>query len=412
MSIDTREQVPAQAADQQPSNGSAAWPIVTTREIVARITDRNFLISTGFTIVLIIGMFAFQAFMAQRMADSTSQVAVTNPTAAQIVSDSGQAGIPGLGSSNIEPATYPSDDAARAAVQDGSVDAWLHQDGQAWVLTGHDTPGNQLQASVGASVREHVMAANAAAAGTSMQQLAADSVMQVDSLAGELDNEGEMVRTLAGFVFAFLFYMASIMFGMAIANSVVEEKQSRIVEILATAMPLRQLLIGKVLGNTVLALGQMVLFVGVGLVGLSFTDYSTFLPSLMGPSAWFLVFFLVGFLALACVWAVCGSLASRSEDLQATTMPMTLLLVALLFLGMMGTGTVQVIASYVPIASVITMPARLLAGTAQWWEPVISLGITLAFAALMIWLGERIYRRSLLQTGGRLSLRQALKVQE
>ena len=79
------------------------------------------------------------------------------------------------------------------------------------------------------------------------------------------DDEG--VQVIAGFVFVFLFYMAAILFGYAIANSVVEEKQSRIVEILAAAIPLRQLLVGKVVGATALALGQMVIFVAIGLIG-------------------------------------------------------------------------------------------------------------------------------------------------
>lgn len=406
------KQHPHHEQPPQDERPQASWPIVATREVAARITDRNFLVSTGFTLLLIIAVFVLQAFVAARASSSITHVAVTDPTAAQIVSGMGRTGIPGLADTAVQPRTLPDDAAARAAVQEGSVDAWLHQDGPTWVLTGDDTPGSQLQAALGTAVRDHVMAANAAAAGTSLQQLDANTTMRVDSLTGDVDTTGEMVRTLTGFVFAMLFYMASLLFGMAIAASVVEEKQSRIIEILATAIPIRQLLVGKVLGNTVLALGQMVLFVGVGLIGLSFTDYGTFLPSLLGPSAWFLVFFLVGFIALACVWAVAGSLASRNEDLQATTMPMTILLVGLLFLGTIADGTTRVVASYVPIASVITMPARLLDGSAAWWQPVASLAITLAFAALMIVVGERIYRRSLLQTGGRLSLRQALKVQD
>lgn len=388
----------------------AAWPIVATREVVARLTDKNFLISTGFTLVLLIGVFAFQAFMASKT--STTHIAVTSPTATQIVASTGSSGIPGLSSSEIAAVQVPDEAAARAALEDGSADAWLHQKADSWVLTGKDEPSGQLQATVGSAVNAHVLAANAAKAGTSMETLSAGSRLTVDSLVGAGDSQGDMIAQIAGFVFAMLFYFASLMFGMAIATSVVEEKQSRIIEILATAIPIRQLLIGKVLGNSALALGQMVLFVGVALVGVSFTDYGSFLPSLAGPSAWFLVFFLVGFIALACIWAVCGSLASRSEDLQSTTMPMSLLLVGLLFLGMWASGTTKVIASYVPIASVVTMPSRLLDGSAAWWEPIGSLALTIACAGGLILLAERIYRRSLLQTGGRLTLRQALKVQE
>lgn len=389
----------------------AAWPVVATREIMARLTDRNFLVSTGFTLVLIVGIFAVQAFVAAR--SGAPQIAVTGAEGAeatQIVRAAGEGGVPGAQAP--EPVDVPDAAAARAALADGSVDAWLHRDGGAWVLTGQDEPGPLLAAGLGAAVRDHVMAANATAAGTSMATLEAGSRLSVRAVSDGGGGEAQAVNRIAGAVFAMLFYIASVMFGMAIASSVVEEKQSRIVEILATAIPLRQLLVGKVLGNAALAMGQLVLFVGVALVGVSFTDSGAMLPGLLGPSAWFLVFFAVGFVALACVWAVCGSLASRTEDLQATTMPMTMLLVGLLLLGLMGSGTTQVIASYVPIASVVTMPARLLAGTAAWWEPVLSLALTLAAAAALIAIAGRIYRRSLLQTGGRLSLRQALRVQE
>src|SRR5690606_37127942 len=97
------------------------------------------------------------------------------------------------------------------------------------------------------------------------------------------------------------------------------------------------------------------------------------LSTLTAPALWFLVFFLVGFLSLACVWAVAGSLASRSEDLQSTTMPMTFLLVIVLFAGISASGTWLVISSYVPVISTLTMPLRLMDGTASWWEAAISL---------------------------------------
>ena len=229
--------------------------------------------------------------------------------------------------------------------------------------------------------------------------------MRLDVLEPE-DNAG--LKIAVGAIFAFLFYMASLLFGMAIASSVVEEKQSRVVEILVSAVPLRQLLLGKVLANTALALGQMALFVGVGLVGLSFTSYASFLPAIAASAGWFLVFFLAGFVALACLWAVAGSLATRNEDLQSTTPALTTVLIGALMVGFIGDGAVRTVGSYVPIVSTVAMPQRLLAGTAAWWEPVLSLLVTLAFAALAVMVGERLYRRSVMQTQRRLTIREAM----
>jgi ABC-2 type transport system permease protein len=81
-----------------------------------------------------------------------------------------------------------------------------------------------------------------------------------------------------------------------------------------------------------------------------------------------------------------------------------------MFVGLFGEGTVRVVGSYLPVVSAISMPQRLLAGEAAWWEPFLSLLVTLAFAAWTMVVGERLYRRSILHTGRRLGVREALRV--
>src|SRR5690606_15368695 len=105
--------------------------------------------------------------------------------------------------------------------------------------------------------------------------------------------EGRMsegMLLLLGLGFAMVFYIAALMFGMQIAGSVVEEKQSRIVEILAAAIPVRHLLVGKVLGNTLMAVAQMALIVATALVGLTFTDFAVALPGMTEALGWYLPF--------------------------------------------------------------------------------------------------------------------------
>ncbi len=107
-----------------------------------------------------------------------------------------------------------------------------------------------------------------------------------------------------------------------------------------------------------------------------------------------------------------GSLASRTEDLQATSTPLTMLMLVMFFGGLSLDGRGQVIASFVPPVSAVVMPKRILAGGVEWWEPLVALGLLAAFAAVTVWVGERLYRRALLQTGGRVSLRQAWSAAE
>jgi ABC-2 type transport system permease protein len=109
---------------------------------------------------------------------------------------------------------------------------------------------------------------------------------------------------------------------------------------------------------------------------------------------------------------VAGALAGRSEDLQSTTTPLTLLLLGVFVGSLALDGTAQRVASFVPPLSAVLMPGRLLAGEAAWWEALVALSLLTAAAAATVLVGERVYRRSLLQTGGRVSLRSAWRSED
>jgi ABC-2 type transport system permease protein len=386
------------------TSGQAVWPVVMMREIVVKLRDRNFVVGTVVTLLLLAGGLAFQAFMTGKSNEVT--VAVTGEGARDVMQEVGQSA-PQRGDAMTLTVSDAADPAAvEAAVRDGQADVGLVHASDGWRLVGKTDVKSGMTSSVTDAVRDRTLAQNAQDAGTTVAALTAGGAVTTQLLEAD-SNEG--LKIAVGLIFAFLFYFASIMFGMAIATSVVEEKQSRVVEILVSAVPLRQLLAGKVLGNVALALGQMVLFVGVGLIGMAFTSYAPQIGLVAASAGWFLVFFVAGFAALACLWAVAGSLATRSEDLQSTTPVLTTILMVAMFVGLFGEGTVRVVGSYLPVVSAISMPQRLLAGEAAWWEPFVSLLVTLAFAACTMVIGERLYKRSILNTGRRLNVREVLK---
>lgn len=389
--------------------GERAWQVVAAREIAVKLRDKNFLVSTVFTLILIAASFGVQAFFANRPSEAT--IAVTSQAGVSVVEEAQRAGVAADAKLEWSTKLVTDESAAEAAVRSGDADAALlpGRDGAAWRLVSNREKDETVATWVGKVVGNKVLAQHATALGTSVEQLQAGSSVSYDLLDKNAQDPG--FAKGVGFVFAFLFYMVALIFGMQIAQSVVEEKQSRIVEILAAAIPIRQLLVGKIVGNVVMAVTQLVLFVAVGLVGISFSPWSSYLPALVGASGWFLVFFLVGFAVLASMWAVAGSLATRTEDVQTTSTPVTTLTMVILFAGIFLSGTAQVVASYVPLMSVVAMPIRLAAGTAAWWEPLASIGITLAVAMLLVRVAVRIYSRSVMQTGSRLTFRQALKLQ-
>ena len=395
-----RQDAPASQSPEA-SRRRAAWPIVMRREILVKITDKGFVLGTLFTVAILAAWLGWNAYQAER----TSEYAVVTTAADAPMGQALAAGATEIDDKVVVSSEVVADEAsAEAAVRDEEVDGWLHRAGDGWTLTTVSGEGALL------GVTEQVVRAvtideQAQALGTTAAELEAGSVVTSEFLVGDAERAG--LAQAVGFVMAFLFYLSALVFGMQIASSVVEEKQSRIVEIIATSIPVRHLLAGKVLGNTVLAILQLLLYAGVGLIGLSFTSYGSFVTALGGPVAWFLVFFAAGFVALACLWAVAGSLASRTEDLQSTTTPLTFLVMGVFFSSFLLDGTAKVVASFVPPISGVLMPIRILEGDVPVWQPVVALAVMLLFALGTIIVGERLYRRSLLQNQGRVSLKQA-----
>lgn len=385
------------------------WRIVAAREVAVKLHDRNFLISTIITIVAIVASLVISGFVSGRT--DKIDVAITGAGADQIIATANS--LAESADKNVTFTPRPEADVAAVEqqVRDDAVDVGLVPAAAGeWRLLGKAGEVDNAATYVTAAVRQITVQHNAAAAGTSMEALSRGSAVAYDLLDPTAVDPG--LAKVVSFVFAFLFYMASFLFGMSIAQSVVEEKQNRIVEILASAIPLRQLLIGKVIGNTIMAFGQLALFVSAGLIGLAFTGKGDQVTEIAGAAGWFIVFFVVGFLALASLWAVAGSLATRSEDIQSTATPLSLLIMAVLFAGIFLSGPGRAVASYVPVLSIVAMPGRLAEGTASWWEPLIALVLMAVASYGIVVLAEKIYRRSLMQTQGRLTIRQALKVQD
>ncbi|MBF6088883.1 ABC transporter permease [Nocardia cyriacigeorgica] len=385
-----------------------AWLIVAQREIAVKLRDRNFLISTVITIVAIVASLAVSGFLTSRT--DKIEVAILDPAAGQVIStadiiaDHADAGV------DFTAHRVADEAALEQQVRDGTVDAGLLTVPSGWRLVGDTSENDDVKTYITAAAQQIALEHNATAAGVTLEQLARGSAVSYDLLDEAAVDTG--LATIVAFVFAFLFYLSSILFGMSIAQSVVEEKQNRIVEILASAIPVRQLLIGKVAGNTVLAFAQLTLFVVAGLIGLAATGRAGQVGQIAGAAGWFIVFFVVGFLALAGLWAVAGSLATRSEDLQSTATPMTMFVMIVLFAGIFLSGTARVVASYVPIVSIVAMPARLAEGTAAWWEPIVALALMAVATYGIVIVAEKVYRRSLMQTQRRLTFRQALAVED
>ncbi|MEU3947411.1 ABC transporter permease [Streptomyces sp. NPDC029526] len=389
---------------RQPS----AWPIVAAREIAVKIRDRGFLLSTVATLAVILGAVGLQVYLASTVGKIT--VAAVSTEADQLVRQAEVLADRADQDIEISVRAQSSPDAVRDAVRSGDVDAGLLRTPEGWTLLG-DTGSDSTAATwIGAAVQTAALEANAAAAGTDMETLAEGAALRHTLLSP--DETPETVVRMATYFFGFLFYLAAVLLGVSLATSIVEEKQNRIVEIIAGSIRLRDLLVGKIVGSTTLALAQMVAFTAAAVIGLVAAGESGTLGQVTTGLGWFLVYYVVGIAVLACVFAAAGAIATRTEDIQSTTTPVNALVAVVFVAGITATGTAQSVLSFAPLTSTITMPARIIAGDTAWWEPAASLLVSLAAAALVVLAAERVYRRALMQTGRKLSFRQAFTLDD
>ncbi|WP_305782837.1 ABC transporter permease [Symbioplanes lichenis] len=343
-----------------------AAKLVAAREVRVKLRDKTFLFSTAFFLIVTIGSFVIPSLLN----GGPTKVAVSLPAA-----------VAPLQSADFEVTAVPDDAAAEKLVRDGDVAAAVVSGPR--VLAMDDAPSDVVGAlSVAPPVQ----------------------LLDPEAIDPALDY-------LVPFALAFLFFITSFTFGMQIAQSVTEEKQTRIVEILVSSVPVRALLAGKVAAMTLLAFGQIALIAIVAIVGVRVGDMDTEVVGRLGPTiAWFLPFFILGFVMLATLWAGVGALAARQEDLAGTSTPLQMIVMlpmfAVVFLS--DNDAVIRILSYVPLSSPMAMPIRLFRGDAAVWEPIVALVILAATAAVFLALGSRIYEGSLLRTNGRTSFKTAL----
>jgi hypothetical protein len=126
---------------------------------------------------------------------------------------------------------------------------------------------------------------------------------------------------------------------------------------------------------------------------------------------WAVVWFVLGYAIYATAFGALGSLASRAEDAQSVTGPVTVALVVgyLVSLAAIGspTATWATVVSLIPLTAPLARPGRIAMGAAAWWQPALAVVLTLATVAGLVYVGSRLYVRAILHSGSTLSLRDA-----
>ncbi|MFW0785397.1 ABC transporter permease [Gordonia sp. CPCC 206044] len=392
----------------QPTETRAAHSIwlVAEREIVTRAKTRSFLISTGLLMaVIVIGAIVISALTG---GDDTKRIGVVGAESSlsHTIENFGTATGTDV---DVVPVATTAD--ARSRVADGDLDAALVPGPSANQYTAISESGldptldGVLRSSVDQTGLDRALAERGVDTATLPR-----ATLALEQTTPDKPDEGQ--RIVIALVGTILLITAIMMGGSMVAAGVVEEKTSRVVELLlATIKPLH-LLWGKIIGIGAIALGQVLVLGATALIAGQITGLLTVPGAAVGMFAAVIAWFLLGFLFFATLYAATGALVSRQEELGASSAPLTILAMGVMYSGVFGIqaldSTFIEALTWIPPFSAALMPIRIATGDTSALQVVVTFALMILACAVATWLAARIYQRSILHTGTRVKWTEAL----
>lgn len=381
--------------------------LITRREISSRMRTKSFVLST-LGLALSLSIYALVIFFATEGPTKVGverEAAALRPALAAVAERTGDFEFVAVDG-----------DRADSLLRDGDLSAVISgTDGQLTLSVEHEAD-EELLALVRATASQERTTRELERAGVDpveFRERVASSTVQVDTLEPTENNAAEqfaLVLASTG-----LLYFFFVLYGLMLAQGVVEEKTSRVVELLLSTIRPWQLLAGKLIGVAVVGLTQLVLLGGAALA-LTQSTSAIALPAAVGGTLVTLaVWFLLGFFLFAAMLAAAAARVSRQEDLQGVVQPVMVLITTPFVLGIAllskdDHDPVIEWLSLLPPLSPILMPARMLLGSAPVWQVTLSLGLAVAALAGLTRIAGRVYANSVLRSGSRVPLAESLRL--
>jgi ABC-2 type transport system permease protein len=380
--------------------------LTARREVVERTRDRSFLISTVVTLLILGAVIVIPKLLGSD--SNTFDVGLVGPASQRL----GPALVSQAAAVDVKVRLQSPADSATAEreVRSGKLDAAVVDGSQVIVK---EQPNDRLALIVQSASRISRAQEELASHGLNQSEVRAALApppLPVRSI--EPTDENATAKKSIATIAVFLLYGQIIGYCMGVASGVVEEKATRVVEVLlATVRPV-QLLAGKVIGIGLVGLLQLLLIGAIGLVLAVSLGTITLPAGALGTIGIVLLWFVLGYAFYASLFAVAGAVVSRQEELQNSTTPLTLVLVASFFVAItsaFGSSTTPLakVCTYLPPTAPLIVPLRIAAGDIAPWQVGVTLAIMLASTVAVVLLASRIYAGAILRTGARVKLKDA-----
>lgn len=220
------------------------------------------------------------------------------------------------------------------------------------------------------------------------------------------------------FIFIMVLYMALLTWGMSIQRSLIEEKGSRVIEVLLSSLEPRDIFFGKIIGLGAVGFTQVAVWTLTGLAlgfytfvaAAQYFEYFNIAPIVL---VYFIVFFILGFLFYSAIFALVGAICSTEQEAQQlqgiVTLPMVVPILIIMLIIQSPNSPIAVVLSMIPFFSPMLMLARIVVLMPDAWQIALSLGILLVSIYGAVYFSSRVFRVAILMYGKRPGLREIIK---
>jgi ABC-2 type transport system permease protein len=390
--------------------------LIAAREIGERGRSKPYLITSGITALVVVALIVLPGLFGEEtdrydigsVGEGNTEIVETAEILGNVSDEPDDPP-----SVELTVVTYPTQDAAAGALENGEVDVVL-VDGTEIIVEreggffGDTGPTQLLQQAAGAIALEQIASENGEAAQDVIDILSSDPLEVTALVATDEEAQSSSIVAYFGLI---LLYMAIILYGTWILTGVTEEKTNRVIEVMISAVKPWQLLAGKIVGIGVLAIAQFTATIAIAYVAIRAMGTLEIPPistvGVLNLTLWF----LLGFALYSVLFGAAGSLVGRVEDAQSAAMPMTLFSVVGFFAGFAvldnPDGTVAVVTTLIPFTAPFVVPIRVSLEAIPAWQFGLSVLLTLAAIYVSVRVAGRIYAGGILRSGQKTKLREA-----
>jgi ABC-2 type transport system permease protein len=403
--------------------------VIARRELLERVKSKWFAVMTVLGPIGMIAMIVIPALIARGSTEGTK---------VDIVDRTGQLEQPlklELDKANWRVHIVPStaeESAEKEKIRRNEINGYiLVEEDQAadWsiVYRGDNASSQAVTLLLRQTVNEVVRGARGKAAGftdAQLEKLFKPVAFRPEHTTGEKEASSGFGAFGLAYMLGFVLYMVITIYGINVMRSVVQEKTSRVMELMVAAVKPRSLMAGKILGVGAAGLIQIGAWLAIGAVLLAYRDEvlgafgiagggSALPPLTAGEIAVILAYFIGGFFFYSAMYAALGAMVSSDQETQQVQLPVTMLLViGVLCLQVVSNdprGSSAATMTLIPFWSPILMPMRYTLGGASLGEVGLSLGILALSTAIVVRAAAKIYRVGVLLYGKRPGVKELIR---